>query len=97
MRYKYAIELGGTNTNIFVRGQGFVLKEPTLLAVENSLEGYKVKAVGSEAKKLLWKTTDDVEVFNPVANGVIENFEYAAIMLETFLKKVNLSRFLNVF
>ena len=96
MRYKYAIELGGTNTNIFVRGQGFVLKEPTLLAVENSLEGYKVKAVGSEAKKLLWKTTDDVEVFNPVANGVIENFEYAAIMLETFLKKVNFRKGANL-
>lgn len=96
MRYKYAIELGGANTNIFLRGQGFVLKEPTLLAVENGIEGYKVKAVGSEAKKLLWKTTDDVEIFNPMANGVIENFEYAQIMLQTFLKKLNYRKGANV-
>ena len=96
MRYKYAIELGGANTNIFLRGQGFVLKEPTLLAVENGMDGYKVKAVGSEAKKLLWKTTDDVEIFNPMANGVIENFEYAQIMLQTFLKKLNYRKGANV-
>lgn len=96
MRYKYAIELGGAYTNIFIRGDGFVLKEPTLLAVENSLEGYKVKAVGQDAKKLLWKTTDDVEIFNPMANGVIENFEYAQIMLSTFLKKVGFKKGANV-
>ena len=96
MRYKYAIELGGAYTNIFVRGQGFVLKEPTLLAVENSLEGYKVKAVGEQAKQLLWKTTDDVEVFNPMAGGVIENFEYAEIMLSTFLKKISFRKGANV-
>ena len=96
MRYKYAIELGGANTNIFLRGQGFVLKEPTLLAVEKGLEGYKVRAVGVDAKKLLWKTTDDVEVFNPMANGVIENFEYAQIMLQTFLKKVGYRKGANV-
>ncbi len=96
MRFKYAIELGGAYTNIFIRGQGFVLKEPTLLAVENGLEGYKVKAVGIDAKKLLWKTTDDVEVFNPMANGVIENFEYAQIMLQTFLKKVGFRKGANV-
>ncbi len=96
MRFNYAIEIGGTNTGIFVRGQGYVLKEPTLVAVENNLDGYKVKAVGSEAKKLLWKTTDEIEVFNPVANGVIENFEYALIMLKDFLKKVEYKKGANV-
>lgn len=51
MRYNYAIELGGASTTIFAREEGFVLKEPTLVAVETSTEGYKVKAVGEEAKK----------------------------------------------
>ena len=72
MRYSYAIEVGGAYTTIYAKGQGFVLKEPTLVAVETSVEGYKIKAVGEEAKKLLWKTQEEVEVFNPIANGVIE-------------------------
>lgn len=96
MRYNYAIELGGANTTIFAREQGFVLKEPTLVAVETSTEGYKVKAVGEEAKKLVWKTLDEVEVFNPIANGVIENFEYTFIMLSTFLKKIKYKKSSNI-
>ena len=48
MHYKYAIEIGGAFTTIFSKGQGFVLKEPTLVAVETTVEGYKIKAVGEE-------------------------------------------------
>ncbi len=96
MRYNYAIELGGANTTIYARGQGFVLKEPTLVAVESGVEGYKVRAVGDEAKKLVWKTQDEVEVFSPIVNGVIENFEYAEFMVETFFKKVKFRRASNV-
>lgn len=96
MRYNYAIEIGGANTTIFAREQGFVLKEPTLVAVETSTEGYKVKAVGDEAKKLVWKTLDEVEVFNPMANGVIENFEYAYLMLLTFFKKIKYKKSSNI-
>lgn len=96
MRYNYAIELGGAFTTIYAKDQGFVLKEPTLVAVEMGAEGYEVKAVGSEAKKLVWKTLDEVEVFNPIANGVIENFEYTQIMLNDFLKKVKFKKGSNV-
>lgn len=96
MRYNYAIELGGASTTIFAREEGFVLKEPTLVAVETSTEGYKVKAVGEEAKKLVWKTLDEVEVFNPIANGVIENFEYTLIMLSCFLKKIKYKKASNI-
>ncbi len=96
MHYKYAIEIGGAFTTIFSKGQGFVLKEPTLVAVETTVEGYKIKAVGEEAKKLVWKTQDEVEVFNPIANGVIENFEYAEVLLSDFFKKIKFKRSSNV-
>ena len=96
MRFNYAIELGGAFTTIYAKDQGFVLKEPTLVAVEMGAEGYEVKAVGAEAKKLVWKTLDEVEVFNPIANGVIENFEYTQIMLNDFLKKVKFKKGSNV-
>ena len=50
MHYNYAIEIGGSFTTIYARNQGFVLKEPTLIAVETNAEGYHVKATGTEAK-----------------------------------------------
>lgn len=45
-KYKYAIEMGGGFTNIYVKGQGLALKEPTLVAAEPTEEGYKVIALG---------------------------------------------------
>lgn len=96
MHYNYAIEIGGSFTTIYARNQGFVLKEPTLIAVETNAEGYHVKATGTEAKKLVWKTLDEVEVFNPISNGVIENFEYAQVLISTFLKKIKYKKSSNI-
>lgn len=92
MQYHYAIELGGSFTTIYVKNAGFALKEPTMVAVENNGEDYRVCAFGKEAKKLLWKTKDSVEVFNPISSGVIENFEYTKVMMEYFLSKVNFKK-----
>ena len=92
MQYHYAIELGGSFTTIYVKNVGFALKEPTMIAVERYGEDYHACAYGKEAKKLLWKTKDSVEIFNPISNGVIENFEYAKAMLQHFLSKVGFKR-----
>ena len=92
MQYHYAIELGGSFTTIYVKNVGFALKEPTMVAVDNNEEGYRVCAFGKEAKKLLWKTKDSVEVFNPISSGVIENFEYTKVMMEHFLSKVGFKK-----
>lgn len=90
--YDYAVDLGGSFTTIYAKKFGFVLKEPTMVAVEESRGIYKVKALGKEAKDLVWKTPESVEVFNPISNGVIENFEYAQIMLKYFLDKVGFKK-----
>ena len=92
MQYHYAIELGGSFTTIFVKNVGFALKEPTMVAVQNNGDGYHASAFGKEAKKLLWKTKDSVEVFNPISSGVIENFEYTQAMMEYFLNKVGFKK-----
>lgn len=90
--YDYVIDLGGSYTTIYKRKDGFVLKEPTMVAVEEVRGVYKIKALGKEARELVWKTPESVEVFNPISNGVIENYEYAQIMLKYFLDKVGFKK-----
>lgn len=90
--YDYAIDLGGSYTTIYMRKGGFVLKEPTMVAVEEVRGVYKIKALGKEARELVWKTPESVEVFNPISNGVIENYEYAQIMLKYFLEKIGFKK-----
>lgn len=87
-KFKYAIEMGGGYTCIYVKGQGLALKEPTLIAAEPSEEGYHVIAMGADAKKLVGKTKDNVEIFTPVVSGEHSNFEYSVVLLKYFLSKV---------
>ncbi|MDE6583438.1 MAG: rod shape-determining protein [Clostridia bacterium] len=87
-KIKYAIEMGGGNTCIYVKGEGLALKEPTLIAAEPTYEGYKVVAMGSDAKKLVGKTKDNVEIFTPTISGDHSNYEYSVILLKHFLSKV---------
>ena len=87
-KFKYAIEMGGGYTCIYVKGEGLALKEPTLIAAEPSEEGYHVIAMGNDAKKLVGKTKDNVEIFTPNVSGDHSNFEYSVVLLKHFLSKV---------
>lgn len=87
-KIKYAIEMGGGYTCIYVKGQGLALKEPTLIAAEPSEDGYKVVAMGNDAKKLVGKTKENVEIFTPMVFGEHSNFEYSVVLLKHFLSKV---------
>ena len=87
-KFKYAIEMGGGYTCIFVKDQGLALKEPTLIAAEPTEDGYKVIAMGNDAKKLVGKTKENVEIFTPSASGEHSNYEYSVILLKHFLSKV---------
>lgn len=87
-KFKYAIEMGGAYTCIYVKGEGLALKEPTLIAAEPTEEGYKVVAMGIDAKKLVGKTKENVEIFTPSASGDHSNYEYSVILLKHFLSKV---------
>jgi rod shape-determining protein MreB len=80
-----AIDLGTANTLVFIRGNGIVLNEPSVVAVDQSTR--KVYAVGSEAKAMLGKTPDHIAAIRPLKDGVIADFEITEMMLREFIKK----------
>ena len=91
-KYKYAIEIGGSYTKIYVRDEGFALCEPTLVAAEPTPQGYSIIGLGKDAKKLLGRTGDSVEVFSPVLNGQINNYEYLKALLVHFFQKLGFKK-----
>ena len=80
-KIKYAIEIGGAYTKIYVKDEGFALCEPTLISAEPTPQGYKIIGLGKQAKDMLGKTNESVEVFSPIANGHINNYEYLKQLL----------------
>ncbi|MBT8406267.1 MAG: rod shape-determining protein [Deltaproteobacteria bacterium] len=85
-----AIDLGTANTLVYVRGNGIVLDEPSVVAVRrNGRGGNKVLAVGQEAKMMLGRTPGNIEAIRPMKEGVIADFEVAEAMLRYFIKKAH--------
>ncbi|MFW5926848.1 MAG: rod shape-determining protein [Wenzhouxiangella sp.] len=92
-----SIDLGTANTLIFVRGQGIVLNEPSVVAVrmERGPGGPQaVAAVGAEAKQMLGRTPGNIRTTRPLKDGVIADFNMTEQMLQYFIKKVHSSRWL---
>lgn len=79
------IDLGTANVLIYVKGQGIVLNEPSVVAV-NSLN--KVLTVGLDARNMLGRTPGNVTAIQPMKDGVIADFEVTELMLEYFIKKI---------
>ena len=79
------IDLGTANVLIYVKGEGIVLNEPSVVAV-NSLN--KVLTVGMEARNMLGRTPGNVVAIQPMKDGVIADFETTELMLEYFIKKI---------
>lgn len=83
-----ALKLGSTTTTIFKQGEGLVLKEPSYIAVAGSLKSREIKAVGKDAKRMLGRTSGNVQVVAPLNNGVVTDTELASSMLKIFLKRI---------
>jgi rod shape-determining protein MreB len=84
-----AIDLGTANTLVYVKGQGIVIREPSVVAVKrDSKGGHKVLAVGTEAKIMLGRTPGSIFAIRPMKDGVIADFEIAEEMLRYFIKQV---------
>ena len=79
------IDLGTANVLIYVKGQGIVLNEPSVVAIDSNK---KVLAVGEEARNMLGRTPGKVEAIRPMQDGVIADFDVTEIMLENFIKKI---------
>ena len=91
-----SIDLGTANTLIYVRGQGIVLAEPSVVAIrqERGPGGPKsIAAVGVEAKRMLGRTPGNITAIRPLKDGVIADFTVTEKMLQYFISKVHESRF----
>jgi len=85
-----AIDLGTANTLIYVRGQGIVCNESSVVAVQKDSRGARrVLAVGIEAKKMLGRTPGNIVAIRPLKDGVIADFETTEAMLRYFIQKVH--------
>ena len=84
-----AIDLGTANTLVYVKNQGIVLNEPSVVAILNSDGKNKVLAVGLEAKEMLGRSPGNIEVIRPLRDGVIADFEVAEEMIKHFIQKVH--------
>ena len=84
-----AIDLGTSNIQIYVEGKGIVVDEPSVVAVDN--ETMDLLAVGKEAYAMIGKTSSKVDVYYPLAGGVISDFAVVEQMVSRYLKKVSSS------
>ena len=84
------IDLGTANTLVYVKDQGIVLREPSVVAVQAGTS--KVLAVGDEAKRMLGRTPANIVAVRPLKDGVIADFEVTEAMLRHFITKVHNSR-----
>src|ERR1700752_1575958 len=90
-----AIDLGTANTLIYVRGQGIVLDEPSVVAIrqQGGPNGKKtIQAVGKEAKQMLGKVPGNIEAIRPMKDGVIADFTVTEQMLKQFIRMVHDSK-----
>jgi rod shape-determining protein MreB len=90
-----AIDLGTANTLVYVRGRGVILSEPSVVAVKTDLRrGPRIVAVGTDAKKMLGRTPDNIRAIRPMKDGVIADFEVTEAMLKHFIFKIHRRRHL---
>ena len=84
-----AIDLGTANTLVFVKGQGIVLNEPSVVAIIEEKGKKSVLAVGDEAKTMLGRTPGNIQAVRPLRDGVIADFVVTEEMIKHFIKKVH--------
>lgn len=85
------IDLGTANTLVYVRGQGIVINEPSVVAINTKTN--QVLAIGDEAKRMVGKTPASIVATRPLVDGVVSDFEVTEQMLKYFIDKVHRQRF----
>jgi rod shape-determining protein MreB and related proteins len=90
-----AIDLGTANTLIYVKGEGIVCNEPSVVAVrKDARAGRRILAVGAKAKEMLGRTPGSIVAIRPLKDGVIADFEITESMLRHFIQKTHNRRYL---
>lgn len=81
------VDLGTANTVVHVKGKGIVIREPSVVA--RHVKTKQILAIGTEAKRMLGKTPENIEVIRPLRDGVIADFDAAEAMLKHYIKEVH--------
>ena len=81
------IDLGTANTLVFVKGKGIVIREPSVVAVDERTNPKTVVAVGADAKRMIGRTPGSITAVRPIKDGVIADFDMTADMLKEFIKR----------
>jgi rod shape-determining protein MreB and related proteins len=89
-----AVDLGTANTLVYVKGEGIVLNEPSVVAMEKATG--RIQGVGLQAKRMLGRTPEGVEAVRPLKDGVIADVDVTEIMLRYFLETVTSKRLLKL-
>ncbi len=89
-----SIDLGTANTLIYVRGEGIVLDEPSVVAIRVHNGQKTIEAVGTEAKRMLGRTPGNITAIRPLKDGVIADFQVTEKMLQHFIAKVHQNSFI---
>jgi rod shape-determining protein MreB len=84
---KIGIDLGTKNSLVFIPNKGIVLSEPSVVSV--SLSENKILAVGKDAKEMIGRTPDSIQVFRPLKDGVIADYRITQAMIRYFINKLN--------
>ncbi|MDF2556863.1 MAG: rod shape-determining protein MreB [Bacillales bacterium] len=85
------IDLGTANVLIYVKGQGIILNEPSVVAIDKTTN--KVLAVGEEARNMIGRTPGNIMAIRPLKDGVIADFDVTEEMLKHFINKLNVKGF----
>ena len=89
-----SIDLGTANTLIYVRDQGIVLNEPSVVAVRINDNNRSVAAVGLDARRMLGRTPGNIVAIRPMKDGVIADYQVTERMLQHFIRKVHKNSFI---
>ncbi len=81
------VDLGTANTLVFVKGKGIVIREPSVVAVDERTNPKTVVAVGADAKRMIGRTPGSITAVRPLKDGVIADFDMTSDMLKEFIKR----------
>jgi len=86
------VDLGTANTLVYVKGEGIVINEPSIVALDRDRR--KLIAVGAEAREMMGRTPENIVTVRPLKDGVIADFDVAEEMLRYFIRRAQRNRFL---
>ena len=87
------IDLGTANTLVFVKGKGIVIREPSVVAVDQKYNPPRVVAVGTEAKEMIGRTPGSITAVRPLKDGVIADYDVTEAMLSAFINKAAVRKY----